>query len=364
MLRSHYDLRKTDDLEEVTKEVSELESEDVIEESAKIYKGPRRLHSSEISVRLSVLGKTAEGDSYAYLKATCTSMGLVDVTALIHFKHLQFVDLTDNALTSSSIQVLTKLPFLLLIQANKNLIDSPALKRMKFLQVIIMNNNKITSCNNVYQPELSTLEVGYNSIKDLYFNDPLPELKCLDVRYNLVCAITALEAPKLDSLYLAGNKIKSLIGISRLVNLRVLHLRFNPIKKLNGLEPSLTKLNYLNLRNCKVASKKQVKKLKLLPALQTLIIKGCPYMGGMGNEEVDQEPEEDSSLRVEVISIIPRLQRLNKGVVTEDERKEAKELFIQVLQEEENEEIEEEDEEIEEQDEEVVDEDSVEEAIF
>lgn len=59
----------------------------------------------------------------------------------------------------------------------------------------------------------------------------------------------------------------------------------------------------------------------MLPALETLVIKGCPYMGGTGEEEGGAgQAEDDPELRVEVLASLPALKRLNKGVVTPEEK--------------------------------------------
>lgn len=198
---------------------------------------------------------------YAYLKASCVSMSLKNIEAITYFKHLQFVDISDNSLTIEAMQCLAKLPYLLLIHADRNNAVSAVFKRMKYLQVIIMNNNKITDVFEVYQPRLSTLELGHNKIKTLEFRDKMQTLKCLDLRSNLLKDIKQLDLPNLDSLYLASNKIKSLEGIDRLVNLRILHLRDNPIKNLNGFGATNEKLKYINLRKCKIRSLTQIRKL-------------------------------------------------------------------------------------------------------
>ncbi|XP_052737520.1 leucine-rich repeat-containing protein 23-like [Bicyclus anynana] len=346
MLKSRFDISKSRteaEPEEIEEENTEAKEEEVKEEEVsvedKIVYPERRLNRSEVSVRLSLLGKTAEGDGYTYLKAACTGMSLTNISAIKSFQHLQFVDVSDNCLDLENLQAVTELPFLVLIHADKNLLYSAALKRMKYMQVIIMNNNFLTSVEDVYQPELSTLEVGYNKIKKIEFAKKMPNIKCLDFRHNLVRDIESIDFPNLDSLYLAGNEITSLVGIERLVNLRILHVRKNPIKLLNGFNSELKKLQYINLRNCKVATLRQVKKLRVLPALETLILKGCPYMGGTGEENpVVAEEEEPAELRIEVLASLPRLKRLNKGVVTPEERAEAKELLKQWIEEGENDE--------------------------
>lgn len=61
---------------------------------------------------------------------------------------------------------------------------------------------------------------------------------------------------------------------------------------------------------------------QVLPSLETLIMKGCPYMGGTGGEDGDAGggEEDDNELRVEILAALPRLKRINKTVVTPEER--------------------------------------------
>ncbi|XP_012551774.1 leucine-rich repeat-containing protein 23 [Bombyx mori] len=336
MLKSHFDIHKDDDVEEEFEHEAVSHAHEEEEEHAlpEVISGPvRKLNRSEVSVRLGLLGKTAEADGYTYLKATCTDMNLTDITAIKYFKHLQFVDVSNNKLDLEALQAVTELPHLLLIHADKNILRSGALKKMKYLQVIIMNYNELTTVHDVFQPELSTLEVGYNKIRKINFDSRMETIRCLDFRYNLIEDINGLNFPNLDSLYLAGNQINSLIGLESCVNLRILHVRNNPIKLLNGFVPDLGRLQYVNLRNCKVSTLRQVKKLKVLPSLETLILKGCPYMGGTGEEtpEVADE-EENSELRVEILAALPKLKKINKTVVTPEERAEAKELITQWIE--------------------------------
>lgn len=190
-------------------------------------------------------------------------MSLTDIVAIKCFRHLQFVDVSNNFLDLDSMQAVTELPCLVLLHADKNILHSAALKKTKYLQVLILNYNHLTSVHDVFQPELSTLEAGYNKIHRVAFENRMPNIKCLDFRYNFLQDIADFNFPNLDSLYLGGNKIKNLVGLERLVNLRILHVRYNPIRALDGFDAGLTKLNYVNMRNCKITTLKQVKKLRV-----------------------------------------------------------------------------------------------------
>lgn len=59
----------------------------------------------------------------------------------------------------------------------------------------------------------------------------------------------------------------------------------------------------------------------MLKGLETLILKNCPYMGGTGDEETDVKGEEDDpQQRIEILAALPRVRRLNKLIVTDEER--------------------------------------------
>ncbi|XP_022819294.1 leucine-rich repeat-containing protein 23-like [Spodoptera litura] len=325
MLKSHFNLVGTDS--ESEEEVIEAE---VIEESVEEELPPRLLQRSEVCTRLSMLGKTASGDGYTFLKCKLVGMRMTSIDAIKCYKHIMFLDVSNNYLDLHALQVITQLPNLILIHADENRLTSAGLKQMRYLQVIIFNNNQITSLEDVFQEQLSTLELGFNKLTKIDFKPKMPTMRVLDLRNNLITEIPPLEFPRLDSLYLAGNKIKTLTGIELLVNLRVLHVRNNPIRYLDGFNENQTKLQYINLRNCRVTTLRQVKKMKVLKALDTIVLTGCPYMGGAGEEDPEnKEEEDDPQIRVELVATMPRLKRINKTAVTSEEREESKELLIQ-----------------------------------
>ncbi|CAH0701994.1 unnamed protein product [Spodoptera exigua] len=338
MLRSHLNLIRSGS--DTTEEAAEVET---IDESVKEIP-VRCLQKSQVCGRLSMLGKTASGDGYTYLKCKLAGMKLTRIDAIRSFKNIMFLDVSNNCLDIQALQVIAELPYLILIHADDNKLSSAELKPMKYLQVIIFNNNQIASIADVHQEQLSTLELGFNKITKIDFKSKMSFMRVLDLRNNLITEIPPLELPNLDSLYLAGNKIKTLAGIELLVNLRILHVRNNPIRYLDGFNEDQGKLQYINLRNCHVTTLRQVKKMKVLKALDTLVMKGCPYMGGKGEEDAEKEEEDDPQIRVELLATLPRLKRINKDIVTPEEREESKMLMAHWVEEGEKEEEEIEDE--------------------
>lgn len=102
------------------------------------------------------------------------------------------------------------------------------------------------------------------------------------------------------------------------MNLKTLHLRNNKLANLNGFHKSCRKLNYINLRNNEISNILELKKLNCLPDLKTLIILENPAT------ERDDEEEEQKDYRQIVLGILPNLIRIDKDLVLDQERNEAK----------------------------------------
>lgn len=201
--------------------------------------------------------------SYAYIKISPTDMDLTDINVILRFKYLLFINVSGNKLKVDDLDVLTNMKFIILIQADRNLLKSAALDEMEYLQVLLLNENMIKTCEGINQPLLSTLELRKNKIKAIHFDYPLTLLKTLDLSNNLIKCIKGLDFDSLETLYLAGNQISNISGIDVLFNLKKLHLRGNPIAELNHFSAKMTKLKYLNLRSCKIDSMEEFKNLKV-----------------------------------------------------------------------------------------------------
>lgn len=326
----------------------ELEEDDVNEhlEGEHIPElGDATLEFEVASQCLELLGKEQSGLRYAYLLIAPVNRRLTDISVITQFKHILFVNISGNRLTTENIKCLAQLPFLLLIQADRNMIEFGTLAPIKYLQVInalfhrqygddvffkvlTLNVNLIKTPAGIRQPGLECLELNCNQIADIAELDAkdVPNLKILEARGNLIKTINPLYFTNLDSLYLAENNIKHIRDLSHLVNLRILHLRHNKISKLRGFSKTMAKLQYINLRDNRIDKLTRLQKLRCLPAFDTLIVLQNPIMDiekkMMGEEEEDEYGGEDDkiSVRILILHILPNLKRINKDMVTDDER--------------------------------------------
>ncbi|XP_035761499.1 leucine-rich repeat-containing protein 23 [Neolamprologus brichardi] len=130
-----------------------------------------------------------------------------------------------------------------------------------------------------------------------------------------------INLPHLQQLYLAQNAIKRLEGLEKLERLTTLHLRDNQLESLNGLSPSMKCLQYLNARGNAITDAALRYIGVLSQSLRVLVLSGNPVA-------------ENSEYRINVLTVVPQLERLDKNPVVPEERVEAWER-IRELQEEE-----------------------------
>ncbi|XP_030764578.1 leucine-rich repeat-containing protein 23-like [Sitophilus oryzae] len=306
----------------------------------------KKLTWDEASRCLNTLGRDETGARYAYLMITATDKKLTDISIVLSFKHVLFLDFSGNFLTMEALQVLSQMPFLILLKADRNRIESGALGEMPYLQVLSLNINKVEETYDIAQPMLETLNLEFNQIFTAQFeSERLPHLKELDLKGNHLMDISGMYPEHLERLFAAQNKITRISGLamSKLTNLTTLHLRDNKIKKLNGFSEYFTKLEYLNVRNNNITKLRQFRKLACLPNLRTLIITGNPVRGKQrfdtvkgegGAEEDEDDPQEEAfgedgpvrrmdPVRVGLLVLLPNLTRIDKDLVTLEEREEA-----------------------------------------
>ncbi|XP_062473828.1 leucine-rich repeat-containing protein 23 [Pezoporus occidentalis] len=330
--------------EELEEEEEEEEEEEAAEEEEQAP-APCPLTEEVLKEGLSLLCKTSNGLAHAYVKFEAKCKDLTDISLLESFVHLRYVDLSENKL--QDLAPLSSLTHLLWLKVDGNLLSSACMQELPYLQVISFARNRIKGMEGITHPRLANLSMkgdkdpsphscahrtlssgGINSLIVSFFlwhsenkiqtalglsHDRLFSLQILELRRNKLKSTAGLSLPKLKALYLAQNTISSLEGLEGLEQLATLHLRDNQLETLDGFSSSMRCLQYLNLRNNRISSFQEVAKLQVLPMLQAVVL-------------LDNPCSEETDYRLEVLALLPHLQRLDKDVVEQEERAEAKEI--------------------------------------
>ncbi|NXF68008.1 LRC23 protein, partial [Ciccaba nigrolineata] len=238
---------------------------------------------------------------------------LTDISLLERFIHLRYVDLSENKLQDLS--PLSSLTHLLWLKVDGNLLSSACMQELPYLQIISFTHNRIKDMEGITHPRLANLSLKGNKIQTALglSHGQLFSLQILELRGNKLESTAGLNLPKLKNLYLAQNTIRSLEGLEDLGQLAALHLRDNQLETLDGFCSSMKCLQYLNLRNNGISSLQEVAKLQVLPMLQSLVLLDNPCC---------DEPD----YRLEVLVLLPHLQRLDKELFEQDERAEANKI--------------------------------------
>ncbi|XP_053827262.1 leucine-rich repeat-containing protein 23 [Vidua macroura] len=274
---------------------------------------PCPLTEEDLKEGLSLLSKTGNGLAHAYVKFEAKDKGLTDISLLKRFIHLRYVDLSKNKL--KDLVPLSSLTQLLWLKVDGNLLTSASMQELPYLQVISFDRNHITDFEGITHPLLANLSLKENKIETVLglSHDHLFSLQVLELRGNKIKTTAGLGVSKLKKLYLAKNTICSLEGLEEFEQLETLHLRDNKLEALDGFSNSMKCLQYLNLRSNGIKSFQEVEKLQVLPMLQALVL-------------MDNPCAEEPNYRLEVLSRLPQLQRLDKESIEEEEREEAENI--------------------------------------
>ncbi|NXR47392.1 LRC23 protein, partial [Hippolais icterina] len=232
--------------------------------------------------------------------------GLTDISLLERFIHLRYVDLSKNKL--KDLAPLSSLTQLLWLKVDGNRLTSASMQELPYLQVISFDRNQIMDLEGIAHPLLTNLSLKENKIQTVLGlnQNQLFSLQVLELRGNQIKTTAGLSISKLKKLYMPKNAICSLEGLEEFEQLETLHLRDNKLEALDGFSDNMKCLQYLNLRNNGIKSFQEVEKLQVLPMLQELVLTDNPCAG---------EPD----YRLEVLSRLSQLQRLDKEPVEEEE---------------------------------------------
>ncbi|KAJ3397223.1 Leucine-rich repeat-containing protein 23 [Lobulomyces angularis] len=280
-----------------------------------------------IAQGISLLARTGNGNSHAYTRLELHNLNITSIDVLETFCHLRYLNLSNNSI--QNIDVLAPLEYLLSVDlSNNHLHNIPnVLDRRKYLQQANFSKNRITSMNvsnwhlltwlNLNGSEMFfTSKTDKNRLKELCLH-AFPSLVHLECRSNLLVNTCGINVPSLKRLYLANNQIEKLGELENLIHLQLLHLRDNKLEVLDNLCEELKELSYLNLRNNLISSLNEIDKLNVLPNLKSLVLLQNPL-------------ENIPNYRLEVIMRLPRLEKLDKEGISEEEREEAIQLKLQL----------------------------------
>ncbi|CAL1679030.1 unnamed protein product [Lasius platythorax] len=270
------------------------------------------------------VGKSGWHD-LACLKLNVSYKNLTDVSVIpSHFGHVRHVNVSGNKLTSEALRVLETMPHLEVLQADRNRLTSAELKPMNSLEKLTLNMNKLTYAGTsvISHESLKHLELNHNLISTVAFEaEKLPNLTLLELCDNALTTTAGICSSNLKELFLAGNQIEKIEQLRNLENLKILHLRNNKLANLDGFSNKCLNLNYINLRNNEISKISELTKLSCLQNLETLIILENPFL-----RKIEQE-EEGRKYRRIVLMMLPRLKKIDKELVLDQERNEANELL-------------------------------------
>ncbi|KAH9099205.1 hypothetical protein LEN26_016246 [Aphanomyces euteiches] len=237
-----------------------------------------------LSDGLSRIERTGDNSGYAFTALDVIDRGVESMAPIENFPHLMFVNLSKNSLS-----------------------DGQALSRLEYLTTLNLSENKFT--------ELPPLKHAFLKDVDLS-NNQLTSLQNCDVGQSIL------------SLKLNGNQLTSLDGISKFSSLIYLELARNEISQLAASGPFST-IQQLVLSENKLTA---LAGLELFPNVVTLAVdlnqittfesvatltqlQALAEVDLTGNGITELE-----NYRFEMLSMLPRIKKLDGIVVTDEER--------------------------------------------
>ncbi|KAJ8404651.1 hypothetical protein AAFF_G00335140 [Aldrovandia affinis] len=300
--------------EEAVKDVELQEEEAMSEHEEQVEPCP--LSQEMLADGLSLLCRTGNGLSHAFVKLDLKDRRLTDLALLSSFVHLRFLDISSNHL--SDLSPLTALTQLLWLKGDGNLVRSftgQSLGQLAYLQWLSLALNRICDLEGLGGASLESLNLTGNDIQcasGLEYSR-LTNVVTLELRRNRLESTDGIYLPNLRKLYLAQNGIKRLEGLDRLEHLTTLHLRDNQLQTLDGISPNMKSLQYLNVRGNQVSSPRALLRLgRVANTLRVLVLAENPLA-------------ESEDYRMFVLTRLPMLERLDKEQISPDERAEARE---------------------------------------
>ncbi|CAI5647653.1 leucine-rich repeat-containing protein 23 isoform X2 [Oreochromis niloticus] len=305
--------------------LSDVEGEEHLKEAEDEKVEVQHLTQEIISQGLSLLCRTGNGLAHAFVKLNLQKRGLDDIAAINSYIHIRFLDLSNNHLADLS--PLSSLTQLLWLKVDNNAVmcfKEQPFAQLTYLQWLSIAMNQLTDVDGLVGPALESLNLTGNRIQRLngFQYGSFANLVTLELRGNHLETTDGINLPHLQQLYLAQNAIKRLEGLEKLERLTTLHLRDNQLESLDGLSPSMKCLQYLNARGNAIIDENALRYIGFLSqSLRVLVLSGNPVA-------------ENSEYRINVLILVPQLERLDKNPVFPEDRAEAWERIRELREEE------------------------------
>jgi len=265
------------------------------------------------------LTKTFSGMSYAYTTFNCSEKEIDQLPdELNKFIHLRDINISKNKVLF--IKGFEKMLHLCRFDGSQNDIRDMTCfsyeEGYKFLQKLILSNNKIKILPALYCDNLIELHLDNNQVKNAKaFIRGLKKLKLLNLNTNKLKNCTGIgNCPSLETLKLNENEITSLEGLENLPSLRCLEVSSNQIEKIN-FSSDFSSLTKVLINSNKVSDLKEFNKLKL-PNIHELNNLNNPCIDELGG-----------GTKIEMVMIFEGydLKLINEEEITKEDIQEAKE---------------------------------------
>lgn len=126
---------------------------------------------------------------------------LTNIDLICCYQYLQFLNLDNNRLKNKNLQVLGKIPCVIVLEISNNYLESTAIPKLPFLQALIMKDNLIRSVAEFDHENLGFIALDNNQIShiDKRSFQKLPNLLKMSMMNNLLTSTAGIQCSSLVS---------------------------------------------------------------------------------------------------------------------------------------------------------------------
>lgn len=231
--------------------------------------------TEKLRAGLSKIERVGNKGDFGYVTLECREKELTNLyNTLDQFQHIRYLDLSKNLL--KDVSGLRALYNIVILNISENEIENACIfedPNIEFfsLRKLNMSKNKLKSFRSLNTPNITSLNLNNNEIEYMDVSN-ITQLEDLELRGNKLKDIDNIkQLKKVKKIYAAENYFDDITLFKNLYELRQLHLRTNFISSLNTLcEDDFENLEYLNLRDNKIANLNELKSIVKLKNLKKI----------------------------------------------------------------------------------------------